>query len=75
MGVIWGKDLVWRDGEWVAQRDQSFDKPVKQPGADTARLLRNIYRVLLSRGGRETALLCLDEETRSHVQDTLQMTA
>ena len=31
-------------------------------------LVRNAYRVLLTRGMKETRLLVLDEETREHVR-------
>jgi len=72
VGVIWGPDLVWREGEWVAQRKNSYDSPVKSKTADTERLLRNAYRVLLTRGIKETKILCLDEETREHIQDMLE---
>jgi DUF2075 family protein len=36
-----------------------------------ARLVRNAYRVLLTRGIKGTRLLCLDDETRRHVDDCL----
>jgi hypothetical protein len=72
MGVIWGTDLVWRGMQWVAQRKSSYDKPVKARTADALRLFRNAYRVLLTRGMRETCLLCLDDETREHVRLELQ---
>jgi DUF2075 family protein len=51
----------------VAQREFCCDKQVKQKTADTERLLRNAYRELLSRGIKETRLLCLDEETGEHI--------
>ncbi|MFA4849224.1 MAG: DNA/RNA helicase domain-containing protein [Methanoregula sp.] len=69
MGVIWGEDLVWRKNKWVAQREKSFDSPVKVKTVDTLQLLRNVYRVLLTRGTKETRLLCLDDETREHITD------
>jgi hypothetical protein len=71
VGVIWGKDLVWREGGWVAQREFSHDSPVKAKTADTLRLLRNAYRVLLTRGILGTHLLCLDEETKIHLEDEI----
>ena len=71
VGVIWGEDLVWRDDGWVAQRQKSFDNPVKRKTVDTASLLRNAYRVLLTRGIIETGVLFLDDETREHVIDCL----
>lgn len=67
VGVIWGPDLVWRKDRWVVQREHSFDSPVKAKNADTLKLLRNAYRVLLTRGVKETYLLCLDDETRDHL--------
>lgn len=35
------------------QREQSFDSPAKARNADMQRLLRNAYRVLLTRGIKE----------------------
>jgi hypothetical protein len=73
VGVIWGPDLVWRTDRWVAQPSESHDRPVRGAGAEEmARLVRNAYRVLLTRGTRETNLLCLDPETRLHVADALR---
>jgi uncharacterized protein len=71
VGVIWGLDLVWRDDNWLAQRKCSFDPPVKARTADTQRLIRNAYRVLLTRGIKETRVLILDPETKSHVHQAL----
>lgn len=67
VGVIWGPDLVWRKDTWIAQREKSYDSPVKSKSADTLTLLKNAYRVLMTRGMKETRLLCLDEETRDHI--------
>jgi uncharacterized protein len=72
VGVIWGQDLVWRKDHWVVQREHSFDSPVKSKIADTLQLIRNAYRVLLTRGIKETRLLCLDNETREHLEQKLE---
>lgn len=66
-GVIWGRDLVWRGSAWVAQKSESFDRPVKS-STDMLRLVRNAYRVLLTRGLLGVRVLVLDEETREHVE-------
>ena len=71
VGVIWGQDLVWRKDRWVVQREHSFDPKVKQKTANTLQLLRNAYRVLLTRGTNETRLICLDDETREHLRHEL----
>ena len=71
VGVIWPPDLVWRKGKWVAQKDKSFDKPVKA-SVHMERLVRNAYRVLLTRGLQEVRLLCLDPETTAHLASELK---
>jgi DUF2075 family protein len=73
VGVIWGQDLVWRDGEWVGQR--SFNKDPGLRGAkvdDLTRLIRHAYRVLLTRGIRGTRVLCLDAETNERIVQCLK---
>ena len=59
VGVIWGRDLVWRTDRWVAQPKESRDTPVRNSGDEMVNLVRNAYRVLLTRGIRETRVLCL----------------
>lgn len=75
IGVIWGEDLVWRDGRWVAQlehnKDGTFKQELRTSGEDPVAKLLNVYRVLLTRGMRETHLFVLDDETRAHVQACL----
>jgi hypothetical protein len=70
VGVIWGRDLVWRGDRWVAQKGESQDRPVRS-SPEMLALVRNAYRVLLTRGLRGSWLLVLDEETRVHVRDAL----
>jgi len=70
VGVIWGSDLVWRTDRWVAQARFSFDTPVKR-SSRMLDLVRNAYRVLLTRGMRQTSVLCLDEETRQRIVSCL----
>jgi uncharacterized protein len=72
VGVIWGPDLVWRNNGWVGQREHSFDSPVKARKADMQHLVRNAYRVLLTRGITETRVLILDPETKGHVKEMLE---
>ncbi len=70
-GVIWGRDLVWRSDRWVAQRTESHDRPVKA-SPDMLTLVRNAYRVLLTRGLSGVRVLALDDETREHVAGALE---
>lgn len=74
IGVIWGEDLVWRNGQWVSQKKRSFDRPVKG-STKMLQLVRNAYRVLLTRGLRGAKLLILDPETRVHVEESVKALA
>lgn len=68
VGVIWGPDLVWRDGKWVGQKRLNKDPGLRTAnGDDITRLIRHAYRVLLTRGVRGTRILCPDPETNEHI--------
>jgi uncharacterized protein len=68
-GVIIGPDLVWRDGGWVAIRSASKDPDFRSRTSVTdlefERLVRNVYKVLLTRGMIGTVICSPDEETRA----------
>ncbi|WP_189784318.1 DUF2075 domain-containing protein [Streptomyces capitiformicae] len=64
-GVILGPDLVWRDGAWVADRQATKDTVVAGASEqEFAYLIRNTYKVLLTRGMRGTVLFSTDRATR-----------
>jgi uncharacterized protein len=71
-GVILGPDLVWRDGGWVIRRehnkDPDFRNRTKVPDLEFERLVRNVYKVLLTRGMVGTVLYSTDAETRQHLR-------
>ncbi|AGP55003.1 hypothetical protein M271_17205 [Streptomyces rapamycinicus NRRL 5491] len=65
-GVIFGPDLVWRRNGWRAVRAESKDHTVKKAAPDAFdRLIRNTYKVLLTRGLVGTVLYSTDPETRA----------
>lgn len=66
-GVIWANDLVIRDGKWVGQPSASHDGPVKRGGPRFVDIVKNGYRVLLTRGMKGCSIFILDEETRAYV--------
>jgi len=70
-GVIWGTDLVIRNGRWVGQPKESKDSQLKRSvksGALTFEdLVKNTYRVLLTRGMRACHLYVVDDETRQYI--------
>ncbi|WP_045820818.1 DUF2075 domain-containing protein [Williamsia herbipolensis] len=67
-GVIFGPDLVWRDGRFIsvrrANRDPDFKNSVKVPDDRFDHLVRNVYKVLLTRGMVGTVIYSTDRETR-----------
>jgi hypothetical protein len=67
-GVIIGPDLVWRDGRFTsvreANRDPDFRSRKQVSDAQFDRLVRNVYKVLLTRGMEGTVLYSTDSETR-----------
>lgn len=72
-GVIIGPDFVWREGRWVAQRGENRDpnfrnsKRVSDERFD--RLVRNVYKVLLTRGMQTVTIFSVDPETNAMLKD------
>ena len=71
-GVIIGPDLVWREDRWVAVRKANRDPSLRSAKAvsdgDFDRLVRNVYKVLLTRGMQGVGIYSTDEETRHHLR-------
>ena len=74
-GVILGPDLVWRDGRFVAVREANRDpdfrnrKTVPDSRFDT--LVRNVYKVLLTRGMIGTIIYSTDRATREALRSLI----
>ncbi|MFF3731990.1 DNA/RNA helicase domain-containing protein [Streptomyces sp. NPDC002476] len=69
-GVIIGPDLVWRTDHWVVDRSASKD-PVftkSTPDDEIDQLIRNTYKVLLTRGMVGTIIYATDPETREKLR-------
>jgi len=68
-GVIIGPDLVWRGGEWRAVREANSDPDyrsrTKVTDHEFGRLVRNVYKVLLTRGMVGTVIHSPDPETNT----------
>ena len=74
VGVIWGADLVYRasEGGWVGVKAASHDPAVKRATSENfVNLIKNTYRVLLTRGMKGCFLYFLDAETREFVESRL----
>jgi hypothetical protein len=70
-GVILGPDFVWRDGGWrtvrEANRDPDFKNRTKVSDHDFDRLVRNVYKVLLTRGMQSVTIYSTDAKTREAI--------
>jgi len=76
VGVIFGTDLVYRSGHgWIGQREHSYDTPVKKAGDRFAELVKNTYRVLLTRGLKGCYVYFQDKETETFVRSRTERTA
>ncbi|MFP4235238.1 MAG: DUF2075 domain-containing protein, partial [Nitriliruptoraceae bacterium] len=74
VGVIFGDDLVYRPREgWVGRKAFSHDRGLKHGTSDEefTRLVKNTYRVLLSRGLKGCYLYFTDERTRDFVESRI----
>lgn len=74
-GVIWGRDLVYRPGQgWVGQPEYSEDTIVKRATKDGSfvDLVKNTYRVLLTRGLVGCYVYFQDEPTRDFVLSRME---
>jgi DUF2075 family protein len=69
VGVIWGRDLRFQPGDgWVGDRSVSHDTPVRGAGERFLELVKNTYRVLLSRGMKGCFVYFEDPETEKFVR-------
>ncbi len=75
-GVILGPDLVWRTDKWMVNRsenkDPDFRNSNKVSGLEFERLVKNVYKVLLTRGLSGTYLMSVDAETQSFLKKLLK---
>ena len=74
VGVLFGADLIYRFDrqEWVGDRRQSYDTVVKRSGDKFVNLVKNTYRVLLSRGMKGCYVHFLDRETENFFRSRME---
>lgn len=79
-GAIIGKDLIYRDGKVITDRS-AISNDDKSSGIRTCKneafadqLIRNTYKVLLTRGQKGCFVYCEDKALRDHLADILNGT-
>src|SRR3989344_5873840 len=75
VGVIIGADLVYNFDHqtWIAKRENSADSVVKRGGEKLEALLKNTYRVLLTRGMRGCYVYFVDKDTERFFKSRIEM--
>ena len=74
VGVIWGKDLTYDfdKGTWVGDKKASADQVVKRSKEQFVDLVKNTYRVLLSRGMKGCYIHFMDKDTERFVRSRME---
>lgn len=74
VGVIFGKDLVYNLDEqtWQGNKEYSYDAVVKRAGDQFLSLVKNTYRVLLSRGMKGCYVYFMDKDTQRFVRSRIE---
>ena len=73
VGVIFGKDLVYRPGQrWVGQPQESSDSQVKRSKDRFLEFVKNTYRVLLTRGIKGYYVYFEDKETENFFRSRIE---
>jgi uncharacterized protein len=73
VGVIFGTDLRFdpASGEWVGDVSKSYDSVVKRSKSAFTQLVKNTYRVLLTRGMKGCRVFFLDPDTAKEFKNRL----
>ena len=74
-GVIWGRDLRYDfdNGGWIGDKSSSYDNVVKRSGDKFLSLIKNSYRVLLSRALKGCYVTFLDKDTERFVRSRTEL--
>lgn len=74
-GVIFGTDIVYDfDSQtWIGNKDDSYDTVVKRSKDQFVDLVKNTYRVLLSRGMKGCYVHFIDKDTERFVRSRMEV--
>jgi DUF2075 family protein len=76
LGVVWGPDLRYDLDQqaWIGDKRKSCDSVVKRSKERFVDLVKNTYRVLLSRGMKGCFVYFMDKDTERFVRSRLEAT-
>ncbi len=74
VGIIFGRDLVYNFDEqcWDGQKEFSADKAVKRSKEKFTELVKNVYRVLLTRGMKGCYVYFMDKDTERFFRSRME---
>ncbi len=74
VGVIFGLDLIYNPetAEWQGDKTRSFDSIVKRSGDSFVQLVKNTYRVLLTRGMKGCYVHFMDKNTENFFRSRIE---
>ena len=74
IGVIFGRDLFYNPdkAEWEGRKEYSADQTVKRARENFVELVKNTYRVLISRGLKGCYIYFMDEETKNFFMSRIE---
>ncbi|MFA4820084.1 MAG: DUF2075 domain-containing protein [Candidatus Aenigmatarchaeota archaeon] len=74
VGIIFAKDLVWdsEKNEWTGKPENSADSMVKRDKKNFINFVKNVYRVLLTRGMKGCYVYFMDENTRKYFEQHIE---
>ncbi len=74
VGVIFGKDLVYRfdQNQWIEDKSSTCDYALKKQSGDITKYLKNAYRILLTRGMKGCYIYFQDMETRKFFESRIE---
>lgn len=74
IGVIIGKDLIYDmdNQKWIGNKEESFDNAVKKAKDNFTDLIKNTYRVLLSRGIKGCYVYFEDKDTERFFRSRIE---
>lgn len=75
VGVIFGNDLIydWEKMDWDGRKENSYDRVVKSSREKFLALVKNTYRVLLSRGLKGCYVHFMDKGTERFFRSRMQV--
>jgi len=74
VGIIFGTDLVYAPeiADWSGDKSQSYDTVVKRAGDRFTQMVKNTYRVLLTRGMKGCYVYFMDKNTENFFRSRME---